>query len=160
MKHIKLLAIASALAIGFSAGLAAEAEDSGASLYQRLGAKPAIEAVVDDLVDRILGDTRVNAWFAHAAGNPRAAAAYKQKLVDFVCQATGGPCKYTGMDMSAAHRDRAITAEAFDAVVEDLQATLNKLKVPAKEQAQLLALLGPLKAAVVTRSKPDQGGQR
>ena len=158
MTHIKSLVIASALVIGFSAGL--PAEDASASLYQRLGARPAIEAVVDDLVERILGDSRVNAWFAHAAAEPKAAEAYKKKLVDFVCQATGGPCKYTGMDMGTAHKNRAITGEAFDAVVEDLQATLNKLKVPAKEQAQLLALLGPLKAAVVSHSKTDRDGQR
>jgi hemoglobin len=119
------------------------------TLYQRLGGMPAVRAVVDDLVARILADTRVNRWFAHAASSPETAAAYKSKLADFVCQATGGPCKYAGMDMEAAHKGRGITKEAFGAVVEDLTATLARLNVPEKEQKQLLALLAPLKGAVV-----------
>jgi hemoglobin len=80
---------------------------------------------------------------------PRGSNAYKAKLADFVCQATGGPCKYAGTDMVAAHKGRGITAEAFNSVVEDLTATLDKLKVPDKEKQQLLGLLAPLKSAVV-----------
>jgi hemoglobin len=110
---------------------------------------PAIRAVVDDLVTRILGDARVNKWFAHAAADPERATAYKAKLADFVCQAAGGPCKYAGMDMFTAHKGRGVTAEAFNSVVEDLVATLDKLNVPEKEKQQLLGLLAPLKAAVV-----------
>lgn len=119
------------------------------TLYERLGGRPAIQAVVDDLVARILADVRLNHWFAHAASTPENAAAYKSKLADFICQATGGPCNYMGMDMEAAHKGRGITAEAFNAVVEDLVTTLDKLKVPEKEKSQLLGLLGPLQAAVV-----------
>jgi hemoglobin len=109
---------------------------------------PAIRAVVDDLVARILGDGRVNQWFAHAA-DPERGIEYKAKFADFVCQATGGPCKYAGIDMLTAHKGRGVTAEAFNSVVEDLVATLDKLKVPEKEKQQLLGLLAPLKAAVV-----------
>ena len=118
-------------------------------MYERLGGMPAIRAVVDDLVVRILGDARVSQWFAHAAADPERATAYKARLADFVCQATGGPCKYAGMDMITAHKGRGVTVEAFNSVVEDLAATLDKLKVPEKERQQLLGLLAPLKAAVV-----------
>jgi hemoglobin len=141
---------AAALLLALSSGLGAETERAN-TLYNRLGGQPAIQAVVDDLVDRILADVRVNRWFAHAASNAEAAAAYKVKLASFVCQATGGPCKYEGLDMNAAHRNRGITAESFDHVVEDLVATLDKLKVPHKEKSQLLGLLAPLKAAVVQK---------
>lgn len=137
--------------IGVAVCLQAADTKGSATLFQRLGGKPAVDAVVNDFVPRILADSRVNRWFEHAASSPEAAEAYKTKLADFVCQATGGPCQYKGMDMDKAHRGRAITSEAFDAVVEDLVATLNHLKVPAKEQSQLLALLGPLKAAVVQK---------
>ncbi len=140
--------MAAVLAFGlFAPANAADTERTG-TLYQRLGGKPAVEAVVDGLVDRILADDRVNKWFAHAASDPARAAAYKVLLADFVCQAAGGPCKYAGMDMSTAHKGRKITGEAFDAVVEDLVATLDKLNVPAKEKRELLALLGPLKSVV------------
>jgi hemoglobin len=125
------------------------ADEPKGTLYQRLGGMPAVRAVVDDLVTRILADTRINRWFAHAASSPEAATAYKAKLADFVCQAAGGPCKYAGKDMAAAHQGRDISPEAFDSVVDDLTATLAKLKVPDAEQKQLLGLLGPLKTVVV-----------
>lgn len=148
MKYNKILIATLGFAIGFSSGLRGETRNT---LYERLGGKPAIEAVVDDLVTRILADSRVNPWFAHTAAYPQAAAAYKAHLRDFICQATGGPCKYTGMDMKAAHKYRAITPAAFDYVVEDLVATLDKFKVAKKEQQNLLEILGPLKAFVVQR---------
>src|SRR5271166_1297070 len=80
------------------------AADLHASLYERLGGMPAIRAVVDDFVGRVLADDRANRWFAHAAADPEAAAAYKSKLADFLCQATGGPCHYRGPDIVAAHQ--------------------------------------------------------
>src|ERR1043166_4711031 len=88
------------------------------SLYDRLGGQPAIEAVANGLVDRILADSRVNKWFTHAAGSKENTASYKAKLAVFLCAGFGGPCKYTGPDMAAAHRGRAVTAEAFDAVAQ------------------------------------------
>jgi hemoglobin len=139
------------LLAGFAIAANAQKKDTKGSLYERLGGMPAVRVVVDDLVSRILADGRVNQWFAHAASSPEAAAAYKAKLADFVCQATGGPCKYTGLDMEAAHKGRGITAKAFNAVVENLMATLAKLQVAEKEQKQLISLLAPLKAAVVQR---------
>ena len=66
-----------------------------------------------------------------------------------MCQATGGPCKYAGLDMDAAHRGHGVTAEAFHAVAGRLVATLAELRVPGKEMSQLLGLLAPLKAVVV-----------
>jgi hemoglobin len=129
--------------------VAAADGDRPASLFQRLGGMPAIEAVVDDFVGRILADDRVNQFFAHAASDPANARAYKAKLADFICQATGGPCKYAGADMFTAHRGRGVTDAAFNAVVSDLVATLEKLNVPEKEKSQLLSLLAPLKPAIV-----------
>ncbi len=126
-----------------------KASGQSPTLYGRLGGRPAVTAVASGLVDRILKDSRVNAWFAHAAASPENTAAYKAKLYDFVCQATGGPCKYTGQDMVTAHRGRKVTSAAFDAVVEDLVAVLDSLRVPAKEKGELLALLGPLKSSIV-----------
>jgi len=65
-----------------------------ATLFERLGGMSSIRAVVDDFATRLLADSRVNRWFAHAAGDPERLAAYKKKFADLVCQATGGPCKY------------------------------------------------------------------
>ena len=65
------------------------------SLYDRLGGQPAIEAVTNGLVTRILADGRVNKWFAHASSSPENTATYKAQLSTFICQSVGGPCKYT-----------------------------------------------------------------
>jgi hemoglobin len=147
MKDLKTTIFGLAMTLAMVSSLAAT--ETHASLYERLGGMPAIRAVVDDFVGRILADERVNMWFAHAASDPERAALYKSKLADFICQGTGGPCKYAGVDMQTAHKGRGVTAQAFDAVVEDLIATLQKLNVPAKEKADLLSILGPMKSAVV-----------
>src|SRR5436190_1290792 len=62
---------------------------------------------------------------------------------------TGGPCTYTGRDMKTAHKGMNITDAQFNALVEDLKKTLDKFKVPEKEQGDLLAVLGPMKPQIV-----------
>lgn len=147
MKNWKTTIMTAVLAAITVSGLAAA--EPHASLYLRLGGMPAIRAAVDDLVSRILADERVNKWFAHAASDPANAEAYKRRLADFLCQGAGGPCQYNGPDIVTAHKGSGVTGEAFDAVVEDLIATLDKLKVPDKEKADLLGILGPMKMGVV-----------
>jgi len=133
----------------FSTVFGLKAADGDKPLYDRLGGQPAVEAVAGGLVDSILLDKRVNAWFAHTAASPANTAAYKAKLSEFICQNTGGPCKYTGRDMVSAHTGRGVTSEAFDAVVQDLVAVLERLNVPVKEKGELLGILGPLKTSIV-----------
>ena len=116
-----------------------------ATLYERLGGKDAIVAVVDDFVGRVANDTRINGKFA-TTDIPR----LKQMLVDQICQASGGPCTYTGRDMKTTHAGMAITNEQFDALVGDLVATLNKFKVGEREKNELLSVLGPMRKDIVT----------
>jgi hemoglobin len=117
-----------------------------ASLYDRLGGKPAITAVVDDFVGRVASDSRINGKFANA-NIPR----LKTMLVDQICQASGGPCTYSGRDMKTAHAGMGISGDEFDALVGDLVATLNKFKVPEREKNELLGALGPMKGEIVER---------
>jgi hemoglobin len=125
-------------------GMATGATTATPSLYQRLGGKPAITAVVDDFVANVAADSRINERFANT-NIPR----LKNMLVEQICEATGGPCKYTGRDMKSAHRGMKITDAEFNALVEDLVKSLDKFKVPAKEKGELLAALGGMKPDIV-----------
>ena len=118
------------------------------SLYGRLGGKSVITAVVDDFVVRVAGDPRINRFFT----NPDTAL-LKVKLVDQICEASGGPCKYTGKDMQTAHQGMGITNADFDALVDDLATTLDKFKfgISEQEKNELLAVLGPLRKNIVTK---------
>ncbi len=125
-----------------SAGTAATEK----SLYDRLGGKTAITAVVDDFVGRVAADTRINGKFANA-NIPR----LKSMLVDQICQASGGPCTYTGRDMKNTHAGMGVSSSDFDALVGDLVATLSKFKVPEREKNELLGALGPMKGDIVEK---------
>ncbi|MFO0707492.1 MAG: group 1 truncated hemoglobin [Nitrospira sp.] len=116
----------------------------GKPLYDRLGGKAAISAVVEQFVANVANDTRINGRFA-TTDIPR----LKGHLVDQVCMATGGPCTYWGRDMKTTHVGMRITNGDFNALVEDLVAALDKFKVPAKEKGELLGLLGPMKKDIV-----------
>ncbi|RMH37168.1 MAG: group 1 truncated hemoglobin [Nitrospirae bacterium] len=117
---------------------------SHASLYERLGGKAAIQKVVDTFVANVAEDARINSRFA-TTDIPR----LKRHLVDQICEATGGPCTYTGRDMKTAHAGMGITNAEFDALVEDLVAALNTHQVPQHEQQELLALLAPMRKDIV-----------
>jgi hemoglobin len=121
-----------------------------ASLYVRLGEKPAITAVVDEFVKRVAGDKRINARFINTD-----ITRLRGMLVDFVCSATGGPCQYTGRDMYGAHAGMQLIDEEFNALVEDLVAALVTFKVPQAEQNEVLGALGPLKGDMVHAPPPE-----
>jgi hemoglobin len=143
LKNVVALSLATALA---TSSAAAQTK----TLYDRLGGKPAIVAVVDEFVSRVAADKRINAFFAATAGDPKRMAAFKGKLVDQICEASGGPCKYTGKTMKAAHAGMGIKSADFDALVEDLSGALDKYKVAAADKNTLLGVLGPMKSDIVT----------
>lgn len=119
------------------------------SLYARLGGKKSIKAVVDEFVNNVAADDRINKQFAATASDPKRLAKFKQKLVDQICQGTGGPCKYKGKDMKTAHTGMKITEADFTALVEDLIKALDKFNVPEAEKNELLGILGPMKGDIV-----------
>jgi hemoglobin len=121
------------------------------SLYERLGGKKAIVAVVDEFVGRVAADNRINGFFKETASDPSRLAAFKGKLVDQICEASGGPCKYTGKDMKSAHQGMGISEADFNALVEDLVGALDKFKVAPEDKQTLLAVLGPMKKDIVEK---------
>jgi hemoglobin len=123
-----------------------------ASLYERLGGNDAITSVVDSFVDRCAGDDRINRKFERT-DIPR----LRKMLVDQVCEATGGPCTYSGRDMKETHAGMGVTAGEFDALVEDLVATLDRFDVPEAEKQQLLGLLAPMRGDIVEVESSETG---
>ncbi|HEX3766573.1 MAG TPA: hypothetical protein VHW23_48095 [Kofleriaceae bacterium] len=133
-------------------GSAAAPRRAARSLYDRLGGKPAIAAVTGELLDRVAADARIKYRFLNTDLGK-----LKASLIDFVCAATGGPCKYAGQDMETSHAGMELVDDEFTALVEDLAGALDKFKVPAREKSELVGALAPLQPAIVTppgRLKP------
>ena len=118
----------------------------GKSLYERLGGKNGIATVVDAFVARVGGDKRINGYFANTDLTK-----LKMHMVDQICEASGGPCKYTGRTMKQTHAGMGVTDAAFGALVEDLVATLDQHKVGKAEKEELLGILGPMKGDIVEK---------
>jgi len=149
-KSLMVVAIAAAVAMGcFSIASAQEMKKK--SLYSRLGGKKAITAVVEEFVNNCAGDSRINKFFADTAKDPNRLAKFKTNLVNQICQASGGPCKYRGKDMKTAHKGMGVSGADFDALVEDLVKALDKFNVGATEKNELLGALGPMKGDIVEK---------
>jgi hemoglobin len=140
-----------ALAVGLLA-LAPLSQATGKdTLYKSLGGKKAIVAVVDDFVGRVAADNRINGFFKATASDPKRLAKFKKNLVNQICEAAGGPCKYTGKDMKTAHAGMGIGSSDFDALVQDLVASLDKFSVKEGDKQALLGVLGPMKKDIVEK---------
>jgi hemoglobin len=115
------------------------------SLYDRLGGQDAIKAVVDEFVANVAADDRIKSFFANTDIEK-----LKTLLVEQICQASGGPCTYSGRDMKTSHQGMGVKEEHFNALVEDLVKALDKFNVAQAEKDELLGLLAPMKGDIVT----------
>lgn len=141
----KITTVFFALIIAFASITTVWAQE--ASLYKRLGGYDAIAAVTDDFLGRLAADPQTKRFFAgHSTDSLKQ---IRQHIVDFLCQATGGPCAYHGRDMKTAHAGLGITEEDWNATVKDLTATLDKFKVPDKERGEVLGAVSQLKSDIV-----------
>src|SRR5262245_24402952 len=131
------------------------ATSSHPTLYERLGGVYSIAAVVDDLIDRVMDDPRLNA-------NPRvdeahhrvSRAGFKYLVTELVCMATGGPQRYTGRTMRDSHAHLAITEAEWLAFLDDVRQSLDRFNVPAPERAELAAIVDSTKNDIVLPPAP------
>ncbi len=137
--------------VWFATAVPAFAQQAPAtSLYERLGGVYNIAVVVDDFIERLLVDDTLNANPAIKAARDRVPkAGLKFHVTALVCQVTGGPCTYTGRTMKVAHAKLNINEAQWAAMVADFKVTLNKFKVPAAEQEELIRIVGSTKADIV-----------
>ena len=118
----------------------------GKTLYDRLGGKEGITTVVDAFVAKVGADKRINGYFASTDLTK-----LKMHMVNQFCEATGGPCTYTGRTMKQTHAGMGVTDAAFGALVEYLVATLDQQKVAKADKEELLGILGPMKGDIVEK---------
>ena len=142
MKKLVLL-----FAIAISCAVAANAQEK--KLYERLGGYDAIAAVSDDFIVR-LGESKLLGRFVVGLSND-SKKKLRQHLVDFLCNATGGPCLYLGRDMKTTHAGLGITEADWKDGVDALVATLNKFKVPDREKNEVLGAVSGLKKDIVEK---------
>lgn len=109
-----------------------------ATLYDDLGGKAGVDAIVDEVLNIYADDPRVAPFFANT-NIPR----FRKLFIEYLCRAADGGCEYTGSDMKESHTGLGITEKSFNAVVEGLQLSMDKNHVPVRAQNRLLAKLAP-----------------
>ena len=128
------------------------------SLYDRLGGVYNIAVVVDDFIDRVMGDPRLNANprvdEAHHRVSPQG---FKYYVTEQLCEAAGGPQRYSGRTMGDTHRHLMITGEEWVAFMDDLQQSLDRFEVPQPEQEEVKAIVESTKEAIVVEPLQEEG---
>jgi hemoglobin len=126
------------------------ATENQTTLYERIGGVFSIATLVDDFIDRIMVDSRLNVNpkvnEAHHRVPP---AGFKYLVTEMVCWATGGPQTYTGRSMRESHEELMITETEWLAFMDDFQQSLDKFNVPPAEQGELIAIVNSTKADIV-----------
>ena len=122
------------------------------SLYDRLGGLDMINALTESWVARVGGDDQANGKFVRT-DIPR----LMKEVNDQLCEATGGPCTYTGRSMAETHDGMKVTAGEFDVVMQHLDDALDELNVPKAEQAELVGLIMPMRDDIVEVESPETG---
>jgi hemoglobin len=120
------------------------------NLYERLGGVYSIATVVDDLIDRVMADPRLNANpLVDDAHHKVPPAGFKYLVTEMLCWAAGGPQKYTGKDMESSHRHLRITPGEWGAFMDDVAQTLDKFAVPAAERAEVVAIVESTRRSII-----------
>lgn len=127
-----------------------------ASLYERLGGIYSIATVVDDFIDRIMVDERLNANphvdEAHHRVSPPG---FKYLVTEMLAEAAGGPQHYTGRSMEESHRDLLITLDEWRAFMDDLNRTLDKFDVAPQERSEVLSIAESTRDDIVVEQNPE-----
>jgi hemoglobin len=140
--------------LSVSVGPAAWAQQAGAqkTLYERLGGLKGITMVSDDFINRLVANKTLNKNPAIDAGRKNSPPPYlKFQVAQLVCEASGGPCKYTGKAMRPAHAHLNISEKEWDIMAAEFKKSLDKFKVPAAEQKELFEIVGKTRADIVVR---------
>ncbi|MBI3895359.1 MAG: group 1 truncated hemoglobin [Acidobacteria bacterium] len=134
----------------------AEAQEKGATLYQRLGGYDAIAALVDDFVGRLAADPQFARFFQGSSKDSRKRR--RQLLVEQLCEAAGGPCYYTGRSMKAAHEGLGISERNWDLMLKHLTESFDKFHIRPDERKAVLDIVAGTRGDIVESSDKAEGG--
>jgi hemoglobin len=125
------------------------------SLYERLGGVYAIAAVIDDLIDRVMDDPRLNAKPKVDEAHHRVSrAGFKYLVTELVCSVTGGPQRYSGRSMYDSHAHLAITPDEWLAFLDDVRQSFDRFGVPETERRELEAIVQSTRNDIVLPPRP------
>lgn len=114
-------------------------QSTNTSLYERLGGKTTIDAVVENLLYRIADDPEVVVFFANTNID-----LFAESLASQLCDVSDGPCRYEGPPMDHAHQHMGLTDVHFNRVVEYLDAAMQSEDIPLGARNELLGRLAPM----------------
>lgn len=124
--------------------MSTEATCTNATLYDRLGKRPGIEAIATDIFNNHMKNPLINTRYANS--DP---AKVIRLVTEMCCAGFGGPETYSGKDMISAHKGMNINEIEFVAVCDDVLAALDKHNVGKREKDEILCILYSLKNEVV-----------
>ncbi len=136
------------VAFGSVALLTASSANAQQTLYEKLGGKPAIDAVVEDLTNRMMKDRQLKKYCNLSEEQLKAR---RELVAAFICKATGGPCEYKGRDLKQAHQNAGITEKDWNRFVKLAKQSLDKFNVPADVQREFLNAVAGLKDQIVSK---------
>jgi hemoglobin len=125
---------------------------AGFTLYGRLGGRPVIEAVTDDFVSAVLADEQLGRFFSNVYGQPD----LRNRVVELLCEITGGPCVYRGRDMKTAHQGLGITEADWQLAVDLFTKALQARHVAPSEQFEFLRIIQDMKSLIVEAPAPSR----
>lgn len=134
------------LSVFFLLASMSSAHSADLSAYEDFGEKPGLVKVVDDLMLNLISDEKLKPFFEKIDQ-----ASFKTKLVEQFCVELNGPCTYTGQNMKRAHKGQDINSAHFFGLVEALQKSMNKNKIPQRAQNKLLAKLAPMHKDIISK---------
>lgn len=117
---------------------------AGDRLYQELGGQPGITRIVEGMLLNVARDDRIRHYFANVD-----IARLRGLLIQKFCADAGGPCRYKGASMAESHRGLNLQPADFNALVEDLQRSMQQAGIPERTQNALLARLAPQRGQVI-----------
>ncbi|WP_372915559.1 group 1 truncated hemoglobin [Sandarakinorhabdus sp.] len=118
----------------------------GTALLESFGGREGLVRIMDDVMLRWLANPKTRPFF-EGSDQDR----IKKQLVEQFCVVMNGPCTYSGRTMAESHKGMAVSEGSFYALVEELQVTLNKQKVPFFAQNRLIAALAPMHRDIIDK---------